>query len=159
MLVITGFPNRMKHFSKQGTPLMNVSKYVSADSHQRRFDSTVQDRFHLVCLVLFHQKLNIALGLQGWTSSVALSVSEFWHRFITVEERKRVDTLEPFDEHEEFVEKCRHYVIALAANGLFSQTFLQKYQSTQNPVKASVLTIATSVMSGDFPLYGHAWPS
>ncbi|GAU98901.1 hypothetical protein RvY_09980-1 [Ramazzottius varieornatus] len=122
----------MKHFTKQGTPLMNVPKYVSADSHQRRFNST------------------------GWTSSVALSVSEFWHRFITVEERKRVDTLEPFDEHEEFVEKCRHYVIALAANGSFSQTFLRKYQSIQNPVKASVSSIATTVMSGYFPLYGHA---
>ena len=83
-------------------------------------------------------------------------MSEFWQRFISAEERERVDALEPFDEHEEFVEKCRHYVIALAANGSFSQAYLQKYQSTRRSIESVVSSTPAAVMPGGFALYGHA---
>ncbi|OQV19208.1 tRNA wybutosine-synthesizing protein 4 [Hypsibius exemplaris] len=83
----------MQHFERQKTPLLNTHRYPTVNSHLERFLST------------------------GWKATACLSVSEFWSYFLPEEEKLRINALEPFDEHEEFVENLRHYVLALAATG------------------------------------------
>lgn len=53
---------------------------------------------------------------QGFQKSVVSSEWNFLELLTSLDERKRVLTLEQFDEFEEFHLKCTHYVVAIAMN-------------------------------------------
>ncbi|XP_015821263.1 tRNA wybutosine-synthesizing protein 4 isoform X2 [Nothobranchius furzeri] len=61
---------------------------------------------------------------KGWDCCVCLDMNDFYLRLIPKEERDRVESLEPFDEHEEWHEKCCHYFILTASRGLLMEQAL-----------------------------------
>ncbi|XP_028992770.1 tRNA wybutosine-synthesizing protein 4 [Betta splendens] len=54
---------------------------------------------------------------QGWEQCVCLDVNDFYLGLIPEDERCRVENLEPFDEYEEWHQKCSHYFILAASRG------------------------------------------
>uniref|UniRef100_UPI0037E8DBA5 tRNA wybutosine-synthesizing protein 4 n=1 Tax=Semicossyphus pulcher TaxID=241346 RepID=UPI0037E8DBA5 len=62
---------------------------------------------------------------KGWEQCVCLDMNEFYLGLVPEEERSRVETLEPFDEYEEWHQKCSHYFILTASRGsLMTQALL-----------------------------------
>ncbi|XP_077392578.1 tRNA wybutosine-synthesizing protein 4 isoform X1 [Festucalex cinctus] len=54
---------------------------------------------------------------KGWEQCACLDMNEFFLRLIPDDERCRVECLEPFDEYEEWHQKCSHYFILTASQG------------------------------------------
>ncbi|KAJ8396314.1 hypothetical protein AAFF_G00018910 [Aldrovandia affinis] len=54
---------------------------------------------------------------RGWESCVCLDMNQFYLGLVMEKERRRVETLEPFDEFEEWHQKCSHYFILTASKG------------------------------------------
>ncbi|SZF05396.1 unnamed protein product [Blumeria hordei] len=90
----------IKHFEKLETPLGSVNRYPAAKSQQDRF------------------------RVMGWKNVEVLNLWELWgsSSFLTPDERKSLDLIEPFDEWEEFALFANHYFLLNA--------------STSEPVKA-----------------------
>ncbi|XP_072253674.1 tRNA wybutosine-synthesizing protein 4 [Leuresthes tenuis] len=62
---------------------------------------------------------------KGWEQCVCLDMNDFYEGLVPEEERARVESLEPFDEHEEWHLKCSHYFILTASRGaLLEQALL-----------------------------------
>ncbi|KAM3608030.1 uncharacterized protein V6R79_018072 [Siganus canaliculatus] len=62
---------------------------------------------------------------KGWEQCVCLDMNVFYLGLVPDEERRRVESLEPFDEYEEWHQKCSHYFILTACRGsLTAQTLL-----------------------------------
>ncbi|XP_047457740.1 tRNA wybutosine-synthesizing protein 4 isoform X2 [Mugil cephalus] len=62
---------------------------------------------------------------KGWEGCVCLDMNDFYLGLVTEEERDRVQSLEPFDEYEEWHQKCSHYFILTASQGsLMTQALL-----------------------------------
>ncbi len=55
--------------------------------------------------------------LQGWTDVFGVDMNTFYRKYISPGELKRVESLEPFDEYEEFLLKCSHYFMLIATKG------------------------------------------
>ncbi|XP_067460305.1 tRNA wybutosine-synthesizing protein 4 [Thunnus thynnus] len=54
---------------------------------------------------------------KGWEQCVCLDMNDFYLTLVPEEERHRVESLEPFDEYEEWHQKCSHYFILTACRG------------------------------------------
>uniref|UniRef100_A0A3P8UDW8 tRNA wybutosine-synthesizing protein 4 n=1 Tax=Amphiprion percula TaxID=161767 RepID=A0A3P8UDW8_AMPPE len=54
---------------------------------------------------------------KGWDQCVCLDMNDFYLGLVPEEERGRVESLEPFDEYEEWHQKCSHYFILTASRG------------------------------------------
>uniref|UniRef100_A0A7N9AWE5 tRNA wybutosine-synthesizing protein 4 n=1 Tax=Mastacembelus armatus TaxID=205130 RepID=A0A7N9AWE5_9TELE len=54
---------------------------------------------------------------EGWDQCVCLDMNDFYLGLVPEEERCRVESLEPFDEYEEWHQKCSHYFILTASRG------------------------------------------
>ncbi|XP_075886943.1 tRNA wybutosine-synthesizing protein 4 [Nelusetta ayraudi] len=54
---------------------------------------------------------------QGWDDCVCLDLNAFYLGLVSEEERCRVESLELFDEHEDWHQKCSHYFILTASRG------------------------------------------
>ncbi|XP_076603828.1 tRNA wybutosine-synthesizing protein 4 [Chaetodon auriga] len=54
---------------------------------------------------------------KGWEQCVCLDMNVFYLGLVPEEERCRVESLEPFDEYEEWHQKCSHYFILTASRG------------------------------------------
>ncbi|XP_066542635.1 tRNA wybutosine-synthesizing protein 4 [Hoplias malabaricus] len=54
---------------------------------------------------------------RGWEKCVCLDMNQFYFNFLSEDERERVEQIEPFDEYEEWHQKCSHYFILTASNG------------------------------------------
>ncbi|XP_071400697.1 tRNA wybutosine-synthesizing protein 4 [Centroberyx affinis] len=54
---------------------------------------------------------------KGWEQCVCLDMNDFYLGLVPEEERRRVESLEPFDEYEEWHQKCTHYFILTASRG------------------------------------------
>uniref|UniRef100_A0A668B046 tRNA wybutosine-synthesizing protein 4 n=1 Tax=Myripristis murdjan TaxID=586833 RepID=A0A668B046_9TELE len=54
---------------------------------------------------------------KGWDQCVCLDMNDFYLGLLPEEERCRVESLEPFDEYEEWHQKCTHYFILTASRG------------------------------------------
>jgi tRNA wybutosine-synthesizing protein 4 len=82
----------MAHFNKLQTPLRAVEKYPTTEAQQRRFQSL------------------------GWPSVLVRNLWELWHapEFASSAERKHLDSIEPFDEWEEFALFGCHYFLLVA---------------------------------------------
>ncbi|TKS67878.1 tRNA wybutosine-synthesizing protein 4 [Collichthys lucidus] len=62
---------------------------------------------------------------KGWEQCVCLDMNVFYLGLVPEEERCRVENLEPFDEYEEWHQKCSHYFILTASRGsLMAQALL-----------------------------------
>nr|XP_033790156.1 tRNA wybutosine-synthesizing protein 4 isoform X2 [Geotrypetes seraphini] len=55
--------------------------------------------------------------LSGWPECQVINMNEFYFNFISRSDRRRIETLEPFDEFEEWHLKCSHYFILVASKG------------------------------------------
>ncbi|KAM0328458.1 hypothetical protein ACHAQA_004865 [Verticillium albo-atrum] len=84
----------MNHFSKMNTPLRSVLQYPTLTSQNQRFKS------------------------RGWSSVQSWPLWEAWSddHFMSAAERNHLDTMEPFDEWEEFALFGGHYFILHASS-------------------------------------------
>ncbi|XP_023268308.1 tRNA wybutosine-synthesizing protein 4 [Seriola lalandi dorsalis] len=57
---------------------------------------------------------------KGWEQCVCLDMNDFYLGLVPEEERSRVEVLEPFDEYEEWHQKCSHYFVLTASRGSFT---------------------------------------
>ncbi|KAI8154665.1 tRNA wybutosine-synthesizing protein 4 [Colletotrichum sp. SAR 10_70] len=83
----------LKHFNKLNTPIKSVYRYPSVASQEARFETL------------------------GWSAAESWTLWEAWANdlFMTSEERRALDVVEPFDEWEEFALFASHYVVILAS--------------------------------------------
>ncbi|XP_034042461.1 tRNA wybutosine-synthesizing protein 4 [Thalassophryne amazonica] len=62
---------------------------------------------------------------KGWEHCVCVDMNNFYLDLVPEEERLRVEHLEPFDEYEEWHQKCSHYFVLTASRGaLMAQALL-----------------------------------
>ncbi|KAK6495472.1 tRNA methyltransferase ppm2 [Arthrobotrys musiformis] len=94
----------LSHFRKINSPLQNIGKYPSLSAQVRRFHTS------------------------GWSSVVACDFYGAWCNMISAERQSFVESVEPFDEWEDFVSFGQHYFF-LYAN---SKTADNKYLSLSN---------------------------
>ncbi|OHE92297.1 leucine carboxyl methyltransferase [Colletotrichum orchidophilum] len=80
------------HFNKMNAPLKSVHRYPTVASQEKRFESL------------------------GWPSVESWTLWEAWsdNLFMTADERRALDAVEPFDELEEFALFASHYFVILA---------------------------------------------
>ncbi|XP_049904417.1 tRNA wybutosine-synthesizing protein 4 [Epinephelus moara] len=90
------------HFLKLNSTLHALQLYPDTVAQRRRF-----------------------LG-KGWEQCVCLDMNDFYLGLVSEEERHRVESLDPFDEYEEWHQKCSHYFILTASQGsLMAQVLLE----------------------------------
>ncbi|XP_029314257.1 tRNA wybutosine-synthesizing protein 4 [Cottoperca gobio] len=89
------------HFLKLNSTLRALRQYPDTAAQRRRFLS------------------------KGWEQCVCLDINDFYLGLVPEDERRRVESLEPFDEYEEWHQKCSHYFILSASRGsLMSRALL-----------------------------------
>lgn len=83
----------MKHFNKLGAPLYSIHEYPSLSEQEQRFKNA------------------------GWTHAQARSLWDLWSdkEFVGSSLRAWLDTVEPFDEWEEFALFASHYFLLIAS--------------------------------------------
>lgn len=82
----------LRHFNKLNTPLNSVLTYRKVSDQRDRYRS------------------------RGWNHVQASDLFQFWEKNITNEEKEFLNSVEAFDEWEEFILFCQHYVILYASN-------------------------------------------
>ncbi|XP_031152334.1 tRNA wybutosine-synthesizing protein 4 isoform X2 [Sander lucioperca] len=88
---------------------------------------------------------------KGWEQCVCLDMNDFYFGLVPEEERGRVESLEPFDEYEEWHQKCSHYFILTASRGalmtqaLLSQAPVPTICPSWSPTALSVRTVPVSM--------------
>ncbi|XP_036591563.1 tRNA wybutosine-synthesizing protein 4 [Trichosurus vulpecula] len=128
-----------RHFERLNSPLHGLARFPDVAAQQRRFLDA------------------------GWVACSAVDMNHFYHGFLPAEERRRVQTLEPFDEFEEWHLKCSHYFILAASteDGL-AQAVLPQPVGTLPLVEpappAGVLSASVlgEVEGCDLRRFGHA---
>jgi tRNA wybutosine-synthesizing protein 4 len=82
----------LKHFEKLRTPLRSIHKYPSLNSQNQRFSDA------------------------GWDEVTSVNLWELWSDpgFLAPSQRLRLDSIEPFDEWEEFALFAAHYFLLTA---------------------------------------------
>ncbi|XP_061648854.1 tRNA wybutosine-synthesizing protein 4 isoform X2 [Phyllopteryx taeniolatus] len=100
-----------EHFLKLNSALHGLRQYPDTDAQRQRFLD------------------------KGWEKCVCLDMNEFFLRLIPDDERHRVERLEPFDEYEEWHQKCSHYFILTASRGSLAAQSLLVHPAVplQNP--------------------------
>ncbi len=85
----------MAHFDKLQTPLRAVQKYPTATAQQKRFETL------------------------GWSTVLVQNLWKLWNdtNFVTRDDRRALDSVEPFDEWEEFALFGCHYFLLVADTG------------------------------------------
>ncbi|XP_030846781.1 tRNA wybutosine-synthesizing protein 4 [Strongylocentrotus purpuratus] len=101
-----------KHFKKLNSPLNAIQKYSSKQKHCARFIE------------------------QGWLSSGAVNMHEYYTQVISEVERRRVEGIELFDEFEELHLICVHYILVAAFNGRCAE-----FKASLFPVPATCISI------------------
>lgn len=129
----------LQHFRRLNSPLHGLELFPDVEAQRQRFLQA------------------------GWTTCSALDLNEFYRRLIPADERRRVETLEPFDEFEEWHLKCSHYFILAASRGdILSETpvFLPSEASFQIDPALPSGFLSASVVTSDhqhssLQRYGH----
>lgn len=80
----------LQHFKKLQAPIYAIHQYPSLNSQRQR----------LIDL--------------GWNSACILDMNQFWLHCLDEKERLRIQSIEIFDEYEEWFMKCQHYFVSLA---------------------------------------------
>ncbi|KAF7655661.1 hypothetical protein LDENG_00052610 [Lucifuga dentata] len=94
------------HFRKLNSTLHALQRYPDTAAQRRRFLD------------------------KGWEECVCLDMNDFYLGLVPDEERRRVETLEPFDEYEEWHQKCSHYFILTASRGSLTAQALLTHPPT-----------------------------
>lgn len=84
------------HFRKLNSTLHAVQQYPDGEAQRRRFLDN------------------------GWVQCVCLDMNSFYYGLVPELEKVKTENLEPFDEHEEWHQKCSHYFILTASQGSFT---------------------------------------
>jgi tRNA wybutosine-synthesizing protein 4 len=115
----------MAHFKKLQTPLQAVEKYPTTEAQQKRFQSL------------------------GWPIVSIHNLWELWSTpdFTSSAERKHLDSIEPFDEWEEFALFGCHYFL-LVANTPCAFSKLES-RSGQNEIPAAPMLM--DAMYAEYP--------
>lgn len=114
-----------RYFTVKGCELRSLREFQSANDHFRRF-----------------------LALANWRTCAIMDMNEVYARFTTSENKKRLATLEPFDEHADWWLCNAHYAIFVATNtSNQSVTGLQAYN-----------TVGRSLVATDFPSRNDSAP-
>uniref|UniRef100_A0A671YD90 tRNA wybutosine-synthesizing protein 4 n=1 Tax=Sparus aurata TaxID=8175 RepID=A0A671YD90_SPAAU len=92
---------------------------------------------------------------KGWEQCVCLDMNVFYLGLVPEEERGRVDSLEPFDEYEEWHQKCSHYFILTASRGsLMAQALLPHAPASCLLPGVRLYHTVTSLPGGGLVVYG-----
>ncbi|XP_036401358.1 tRNA wybutosine-synthesizing protein 4 [Megalops cyprinoides] len=117
------------HFLKLNSALHALSHYPNTTAQRQRF----LDR--------------------GWECCEILDMNQFYLGLVSEKERHRVESLEPFDEFEEWHQKCSHYFILTASKGpLTSQAKITPPPVSPVPCISPVLspqTLCVRPLPGD----------
>ncbi|CAN9498512.1 unnamed protein product [Ophioblennius macclurei] len=89
-----------EHFRKLNSTLHALRQYPDAAAQRRRFLD------------------------KGWDQCECVDMNDFFMGLVPEGERGRVESLEPFDEFEEWHQKCSHYFILTASRGSMMQRAL-----------------------------------
>lgn len=91
----------LQHFRQLNSPLHGLDRFPDLEAQRHRFLQA------------------------GWTACSAMDMNGFYRCLVPAEERGRMESLEPFDEFEEWHLKCAHYFILAASRGdALSQTLV-----------------------------------
>ncbi|XP_022109224.1 tRNA wybutosine-synthesizing protein 4-like [Acanthaster planci] len=136
-----------RHFEKLNSPLKAIQRYPTLEAQQQRFLSL------------------------GWQGTGAVDMNTYYSARLPLKERLRVESLEPFDEFEEWHLKCSHYAVIAGCSGTCSHLveFLsegnkqnsprhQRYTTECTPGHSSPLTTCLIAVTSPRPLrrFGHA---
>ncbi|XP_026888835.2 tRNA wybutosine-synthesizing protein 4 isoform X2 [Electrophorus electricus] len=88
---------------------------------------------------------------KGWDKSVCMDMNQFYFSLAEVE-RERMEKLEPFDEFEEWHQKCSHYFILTASKGPLTSPALLS-PATESPIprmvpKLEAISVAARPIAG-----------
>ncbi|KAM9019549.1 tRNA wybutosine-synthesizing protein 4 isoform 1-T1 [Ara ararauna] len=83
-----------QHFNQLNSTLHSVAQYPDCEAQQKRFLA------------------------KGWTECSVMDMNEFFTCCTPEDEQQRMQTLEPFDEYEEWHLKCSHYFVLAASKGM-----------------------------------------
>lgn len=86
----------LDHFRKLNSTLHAVQQYPDVDTQTCRFLDN------------------------GWEQCVCLDMNSFYFRLVPEAEKNQIESLEPFDEYEEWHQKCSHYFILTASQGFLT---------------------------------------
>nr|XP_020475690.1 tRNA wybutosine-synthesizing protein 4 isoform X2 [Monopterus albus] len=84
---------------------------------------------------------------KGWEQCVCLDMNDFYLGLVPEQERCTVESLEPFDEYEEWHQKCSHYFILTASRGssmaqaLLTHPPVLSFSPSWSPVALNVKTM------------------
>lgn len=82
----------LKHFNSLQTPLHSISSYPTKNSQKSRFMT------------------------RGWCDVKVQNLFEFWNNDVEQSQKDFVESVEDFDEWEEFILFCQHYFVLHASN-------------------------------------------
>jgi len=82
-----------RHFNNIGSTLRTLNTYPTIDDQLSRFHKA------------------------NWVNVHAMNINQFYYSVLSAEQRRYVESLEPFDEFEEFHLACAHYVLLTATRG------------------------------------------
>lgn len=116
------------HFRKLNSTLYAVQEYPNVEAQRCRFLD------------------------KGWEQCVCLDMNSFYFRLVPEVEKLKIENLEPFDEYEEWHQKCSHYFILVASQGsLRAHEILPQPDSplaniglSFSPISLSVRTVPVS---------------
>ncbi|XP_074550527.1 tRNA wybutosine-synthesizing protein 4 [Halichoeres trimaculatus] len=83
---------------------------------------------------------------KGWEHCVCLDMNEFYLGLVSEEERSQIEALEPFDEYEEWHEKCSHYFILTASRGSLMEQALLSHAPI-SPVPSCPPSLSPTLLS------------
>ncbi|XP_062571126.1 tRNA wybutosine-synthesizing protein 4-like [Saccostrea cucullata] len=120
------------HFQVIGSPLKCINAFPTLQAQRDRF-------------------LNL-----GWSRSEAADMNHFYQELVPLSEQRRVESLEPFDEYEEWHLKCSHYMIVSATNAKGFPSVLSDIQTSHNPGIKDCVTVKEGSASHSIWRFGHS---
>ncbi|CAD5124194.1 DgyrCDS12493 [Dimorphilus gyrociliatus] len=124
----------LQHFETIGTPLRSIVKWPTVAERLNIFSE-----YDSACDKFFTCNMN-----------------EYIKHYLNEEELDRIDELEPFDEHEEFVLKCWHYILFIATKGLCSMVeYPQSFVPSPKSFISGNLDLKLLAMK-PYMCYGHS---
>ena len=88
--------------------------------------------------------------MQGWQKCKCHDLNEMYRHTLSPEERARIETLDPFDEYEEFNLMCAHYFLLVTSTSSSIADFL----FSRSPAAAGI--VAMKMVLGDCVSTGKA---
>ncbi|XP_056015554.1 tRNA wybutosine-synthesizing protein 4-like [Ostrea edulis] len=120
------------HFQLIGSPLKCINSFPTLHTQRDRF-------------------LNL-----GWSRSEAADMNHFYAELVPPDEQHRVESLEPFDEYEEWHLKCNHYMVVNATNSDSFPSLLPEILTSQDTDIKDCITVEGGTVSNPIWRFGHS---